>query len=93
VKIKLFTFLIALIVFTLSPPSDSPDCKELALDMAYPLADSSSVKVSAYDFGEGDLKNSDGKQVPCPLDGIIAALSYFQEFIWLSSGFTLWIYP
>jgi len=43
------------------------------MDMTYTLADSSGVKVSAYDFGEGDLKNSAGKQVPCPLDGIIAA--------------------
>ena len=78
-RIKLFPFLFALIILALSPPSNSPNSKELAgrelalLDMAYALADSSGVKVSAYDFGEGDLKNSAGKQVPCPLDGIIAA--------------------
>jgi len=62
-----------MIILAVSSPFNSPD-RELALqDMTYTLADSSSVKVSAYDFGEGDLKNSGGKQVPCPLDGIIAA--------------------
>jgi len=78
--IRLFPLLFALIILAVSPPSNSPNSKELAdgkelalLDMSYALADSSGVIVSAYDFGEGDLKNSSGKQVPCPLDGIIAA--------------------
>jgi dienelactone hydrolase len=76
----LFTYVIFLITLALSHPSNSPNSKELAdgntlalQDMTYTLADSSGVIVTAYDFGEGDLKNSAGKQVPCPLDGIIAA--------------------
>jgi hypothetical protein len=67
----LFTYVIFLIVLALSKSPNTPnskelgDGKELALqDMTYTLADSSGVKVSAYDFGEGDLKNSGGKQVP-----------------------------
>jgi len=73
VKINLLPFVIFLIILATSLPSGSPDGRELALrDMTYTLADSSGVKVSTYDFGEGDLKNSGGKQVPCPLDGIIA---------------------
>ena len=72
-KINLLPLVIYLIVLAAFPPSNSPDGKTLPLkDMAYTLADSSGVKVSAYDFGEGDLKNSGGKRVPCPLDGIIA---------------------
>jgi len=72
-KINLLPLVIFLIVLASSPPPNSPDSKTLALqDMAYTLADSSGVKVFTYDFGEGDLKNASGKQVPCPLDGIIA---------------------
>jgi dienelactone hydrolase len=73
-KINLLPLVIYLIVLAAFPPPNSPDGKTLALqDMTYTLADSSGVKVSAYDFGEGDLKNSGGMQVPCPLDGIVAA--------------------
>jgi len=43
------------------------------LDMPYALANASRVTVSEFDFGEGDLRNSLGTPVPCPLDGIIAA--------------------
>ena len=73
-KKRLLSFIIALIVFAACSQPNSTDDKRLELlDMSYMLADNSGVKVSAYDFGEGDLKNRVGKQVPCPLDGIIAA--------------------
>ncbi|GHU74513.1 hypothetical protein AGMMS49992_16180 [Clostridia bacterium] len=42
-------------------------------DMVYELADASGIVVREYDFGEGDLVNSAGKAVPCPINGIIAA--------------------
>ncbi|MDR3119879.1 MAG: hypothetical protein LBU58_00850 [Clostridiales bacterium] len=42
-------------------------------DMNYEPADSSQIVVKEFNFGEGELKNSLGNVVPCPLDGIIAA--------------------
>jgi len=41
--------------------------------MSYTLADASNITVSQFDFGEGNLLNSLGVAVPCPLDGIVAA--------------------
>ena len=44
-------------------------------DMAYKPADSSGIIVHDFDLGNGELKNILGQDVPCPLEGIIAAPS------------------
>jgi dienelactone hydrolase len=41
-------------------------------DMAFELADSKGIEVKDFNLGEGKLKNSGGKNIPCPLTGVIA---------------------
>ena len=62
-------------VDTKSPVGSSGVDTLQGADMEYTLADSSGVEVKEFNLGEGELKNSNGKDVPCPLDGIIAAPS------------------
>jgi dienelactone hydrolase len=66
----LLSTLLLLTVVACGPVSPKPDALK-ASDMAYALADSTDVDVIAFNLGEGELKNSSGKDVPCPLDGII----------------------